>query len=148
MTISTTDPTAGPPATPSTEERREGTSRLVARDGVITRQSKVMVGDTVLVLLAEGVRRPLIISGLGIREVGRPTDLHPQRELRVSGTLFCEPEDALQGVIRQSDLGTSDPTRFHGRPDRQQPWVYAEHLAEGGGIGQWQPRPTGLPARS
>ncbi len=127
---STMTPPAAASATPST--------KLAAR---------AQIGETVLVLLAPGVRRPLLVTGLGVVEVGRLHEV--RREVRISGTLFCEPEDHLQTLIRAGSHGVAgDPAQFHGRPDRHQPFVYAEHLKEGPGIGEWQPRPTGLPARS
>lgn len=97
-----------------------------------------------LVLLDPGVRRPMIISAAGLVTIhARQTPTADQRsweEFRVSGTIFCEPEDHNTTAVRT--LGSlQDPARIHGRPDRYHPMVYGESLAPGTGIGQWIPKP-------
>ena len=77
-------------------------------------------------------------------------DLHKgpdqrEPELRLSGTVFCEPEDHTTPAFRLTPSAT-DPMRFHGRPERLTPACYATGLREGTGIGEWTTRPTNLPS--
>jgi hypothetical protein len=96
------------------------------------------VGDLVFVQLDPGVFRPLLITATPT--ITLVIDGTPQTQFRISGTLFCEPEDHSTSAIRTLGTGTRDPARFHGRPERLTPCIYAEALAEGPGLGQWQGR--------
>ena len=100
-----------------------------------------MPGDLVMVRLDQEIQRPLQITSAEIVLVGRstPSSEPPRKEWRVSGVLFCEPDDHSTPAFRS--LGTQDdPARIHGRPDRHLPIAYGEYLAYGSGIGQWLPR--------
>jgi len=113
----------------------------------LRRQPVVEVGDTVLVKLEEGVRRPLLITRIGPVNIAPP--MQPEvHESRVSGILFCEPDDHSTIAVRTLGQGSRDPARITGRPDRHLPLCYAEDLREGMGIGEWIARPTRLPSRS
>jgi hypothetical protein len=91
------------------------------------------IGDTVLVTLDVGTVRPLIVGAI--------------TDVRVSGLLVCEPEDHNTPALRNLTTGGVNPGRFHGRPERYNPFVYAELLTLGKGIGQWHPRQkTPLPS--
>lgn len=109
--------------------------------------SRVELGDIVLVKLDEGVRRPMMISALETVEVGGVMAQAGRRELRVSGTIFAEPEDHSTPAFRGLSDRADDPARIIGRPDRHFPLGYGAYLAEGMGIGQWITRPTKLPGR-
>jgi len=152
-TSTTTPPGAGTPAPstrPAAPDRLEGT--LQASSGQITRL--ITLGDVVLVKLDEGVRRPMIVSvvaQLPIYDrihatVENPTAASTGKELRLSGTIFCEPEDQTLPALRSGVDRPNDPARIHGRPDRYHPIVYGEALRPGSGIGEWITRPTNLPA--
>lgn len=135
-TSSTTPPAAGSPA-PST--RPAGSTPPVV----------IAAGDVVLVRLDESVRRPMIVTAVVravIHERATPTVAEASHEeLRVSGTIFCDPEDHSTPAIRST--GThGDPARIHGRPDRFTPFVYGECLKPGMGIGEWIKKPANLPA--
>lgn len=108
-------------------------------------QSQVLIGDLVLVKLDEHIRRPLLVSSVHQINVAPPMQ-EARLETRISGTLFCEPEDHSTPAIRSLGQGTPDPARITGRPDRHQTGCYAEHLKEGMGLGEWVTRPTNLPA--
>lgn len=107
--------------------------------------SPVRIGDTVLVKLDEHIRRPLLVSSVHTVNVALP--MQPvSLQWRISGTLFCEPEDHSTPAIRTLGQGSPDPARITGRPDRHQTCCYAEHLKEGMSLGEWITRPTNLPA--
>ena len=112
-----------------------------------TRPSRVQLGDCVLVKLDEHIRRPLLVSSLQQVNVAPP--MQPEQlEWRVSGTIFCDPADHSTPAVRSLGQGSSDPARITGRPDRQLPLCYGEHLKEGMGVGEWVTRPTNLPSGS
>lgn len=105
------------------------------------------VGEIVLVLIEPGIRRPLLVASHGAASV---YDAHNSLTVvatsyRVSGTLFCEPEDHAASIFRTQWAPNGDPARVTGRPDRLMPLCYAECLGPGHGIGQWIPKPTKLP---
>ncbi|MGH7418838.1 MAG: hypothetical protein ACREKB_13790 [Candidatus Rokuibacteriota bacterium] len=108
------------------------------------------MGDLVLVLVDQGVRRPLLVTAAGmvhIHERATPTRAASGWDaFRVSGTLFCEPDDHTRPALRGWSAGGADPARIHGRPDRLLPLAYGECLAEGSEIGQWITRPRHLPS--
>ena len=115
-----------------------------------TEERQVQEGDTVLVLLDAGVRRPLIVTRQGKVPLyaSQSVLVVDRHEYRVSGVILCEPEDHATPVARGylgSGQTPADPARVHGRPDRLTPFLYAEHLAPGMGLGQWITRPTQLP---
>ena len=122
MNTSTTIPTGERSGAPSTEPAALPKA-VIARPG-----SKVSIGDTLLVKLDENIRRPLIVTKV--------------KDGRVCGTLFCEPDDRTTPAIRTLGQGSSDPARIVGSPDRHATTVYAEHLQEGMGLGEWITRPT------
>lgn len=96
------------------------------------------IGDTVLVCLLRGIYRPLMVTRacvVPIHQIGLPG---PQEEFRLSGVIFCEPEDHNTDALRGGAERPHDPARIHGRPDRLTPYAYAEALAPGDGIGQWR----------
>jgi len=131
MSSSTTTPTAEAPQGPSTEGRRATETRRAGIRDV----PQVAVGDIVLVLIDQGVRRPLLVTAVSSSG-------------RVSGTICCEPEDHTRPAFRGWAPGGDDPARISGRPDRLLPLAYGDGLAEGAQVGQWIPRPTRLPGRS
>lgn len=133
MSTGTTTPPAGAGAGPSTT-RREGVT--------------VEPGDVVLVLLEPGIRRPLMIAKVGMVDVhdGMISTKVIGQAFRVSGTLFCEPDDHTTLLFRTKWSDNGDPARVTGRPDRLMPLCYVENLGHGLGIGQWIPRPTKLPS--
>ena len=136
MNSATTTPTAGPLAGPST---KAAAPSPVAKPAM---GAGPAIGEIVLVKLAPNVLRPMIVSG---RELWRKDD-HTDPELRLSGTICCEPEDHTCPAFRQSPSG-ADPARFHGRPERIHPTAYAEGLGRGLEIGQWITRPSNLPGK-
>lgn len=107
------------------------------------RASTVQIGDLVLVRVDEGLRRPMIVTFAGSVAAGGL-----KREFRLSGTLFCEPDDYSRPIFRGAFDRTADPARFHGRPSRTCSVAYAEFLAEGSGMGQWITKPTNSPVGS
>ena len=131
MTTGTTTPPGGPGAAPSTTRRP---------------LQPVREGDVVLVLIEPGTRRPLLVVRQGMVEVydGQLSTKVIGESYRVSGVLFCEPEDHAAMVFRSQWAPNGDPARVTGRPDRLLPLAYAESLGHGQGLGQWIP----LPARS
>lgn len=109
-----------------------------------TKTRRVELGEIVLVTLEEGIQRPLLVSAAGpVRIFTRVTPGAGDEgrvEFRVSGTLFCEPDDHTRPALRGWSAGGADPARIHGRPDRLLPIAFGESLAEGAGIGQWTRR--------
>lgn len=79
------------------------------------------VGETVLVRVDADQWRPMIVS-----QVNPGT---------LNGTIFCEPEDYTLPLFRNWSQGES---RVWGRPERLNPFAYAEALLHGTGIGQWR----------
>jgi hypothetical protein len=112
------------------------------------RHVPIEVGDIVLLKLDESIRRPLLVSWVGQVDVALPSAREPHYEPRVSGTLFCQPDDHATPAIRTLGEGSPDPARITGRPDRLLPQCYAEYVREGMGIGEWIARPTKLPSRA
>ena len=96
-----------------------------------TRPPLVQVGDTVLVLIDPGVRRPMLVGAI--------------TEGRCSGLIVCEPEDRTAWAIRGTFGQGQDPAIIYGQPERFTPYVYGKLLAYGTEVGQWIPRPTHLP---
>lgn len=118
---STSIPTGGPGAAPST-----------------TKAPLIQVGDDVFVCLDTMIHRPMKVTAvthLTLKVEGRDVT-----SVRASGVVFCEPEDHSTHAIRTLGSGTKDPARFHGRPERLNPFVYGELLSEGTGYGQWRRR--------
>jgi hypothetical protein len=102
--------------------------------GVLT--YRVEVGDIVLLKLDEHIRRPLLVTQVGQVNIASP--MQPEKlEIRVSGTIFCAPDDHTSLAVRTLGQGSHDPARIIGRPDRLLPLCYAEYVSEGVGIGQW-----------
>lgn len=106
--------------------------------------SEALIGTVVLVQIAADVARPLLITSVREIEIFERTSLTtpptlPRRERRVSGTLFCEPDDHVLPAFRGALDHPYDPARIAGRPDRLLPLAYAEHLQPGLAIGQWRP---------
>lgn len=138
MSPSTTTPTAEAPRAPS------------IRGTLLT--ARVQVGDIVLVRVEEGVYRPLLVTVTGmvtVHDRATPTvEPHSREVFRISGTIFCEPDDHARPLFRGWTAGGTDPARVTGRPDRLLTLAYGEYLVEGPGVGQWMTRPTNLPARS
>lgn len=83
------------------------------------------VGDTLLVTIDPGVQRPLIVSAVVLLD-------------RVSGTLFCEPDDYARPIFRGALDRRDDPARIEGRPSHLIPVAYGHRLAPGTEIGQWE----------
>lgn len=110
----------------------------------------VRVGDVVLVTLEAGVRRPMLVTSTQVVPLydrftptpdNDPTSSrHTRVGFRVSGTIFCEPDDHTRPAFRGWTAGGADPARLHGRPDRLLPLGYGELLACGDAVGQWQPQ--------
>jgi hypothetical protein len=127
---------------------------LTVEGGQITRA--VALGEIVLVKLDETIRRPMIVSSVLTvpiydrinATVENPRAEPVRHELRISGTIFCEPEDHTLPGLRGTIETVHDPGRIHGRPDRYHTIVYGEALKPGPGIGEWVTRPSILPARS
>lgn len=143
--MASTTPTAAAPRVPSTKGE-PGTRTAAPPVPPITPPPQVRVGDLVLVLVDVGIWRPLLVAQAGVVEIqarvtptADPT-LQSRQELRVSGTLFCEPEDHTRPALRGWSAGGADPARISGRPDRLLPLAYGEALAEGSGLGQWRRR--------
>lgn len=108
--------------------------------------TKSDVGEVVLVLIEPGIRRPMMVASHGVASI---YDAHNSLKVvatayRVSGTIFCEPEDHAAAIFRTQWVPAGDPARVTGRPDRLMPLCYAECLGYGHGIGQWIPRATKL----
>lgn len=140
MTTGTTTPQGDPGAAPSTT--KTPVPLAVRREGVTVQE-----GDIVLVLIEPGVRRPMLVVTQGMVDVydGQISTKVVAQSYRVSGTLFCEPQDHASMIFRVQWGPNGDPARVTGRPDRLMPNCYAECLGWGQGIGQWIPRPTRLP---
>jgi hypothetical protein len=137
MSSATTIPTGGPSVAPSTEApAAQGAARRTAGAPAL-----VAVGDTVLVQLGDSIIRPLLITC-----IGRYTPPNGPIEVRINGTLFCEPDDHNSPAFRRP--GSSDPSEITGRPTLQSPCCFAYMLREGRAPGEWTPRSTNLPARS
>lgn len=107
------------------------------------------IGDTVLVRMdTEGNDRPLLVTWVGMvpiydratPTVDNPTAKAIRNEMRLSGVLFCEPDDHTRPLLRGAYDRPHDPARIQGRPDRQFPFLYAEFLSYGHGPGQWRTR--------
>lgn len=128
MNTSTTTPTPAGTAGPSTERPAAPRTPAVGAP---------QAGDLVLVRLDAGTVRPMQVTSAGYVPVGA---LHsPNQERRVSGVIFCEPDDHSLPAFRM--LGTTgDPARIHGRPERLLPIAYGEHLKAGTGIAEWTMR--------
>lgn len=118
------------------------TTPVAAAGAARSTSGKPRIGDTVLVLLDPGVRRPLLVTFAGMVTIHerQTADVSSRDEFRVSGTLFCEPEDHTSTAIRTLGSRPGDPAKIYGRPDRHMPIAYAEHLAPGPAIGQWTMR--------
>jgi hypothetical protein len=102
----------------------------------------VDIGDTVLVQIDADVRRPMILTKVGLVEIfTRPSDTQSRTEFRVSGILFCEPDDHTCAAFRGGIDRVGDPAAISGRPDRVLPVGYGEALSYGTELGQWIPRP-------
>lgn len=112
------------------------------------RPSVVELGDIVLLKLDEAVRRPLLVTWIGPVDISSPSAQTPQIETRISGTLFCQPEDHSTPALRTLGQLSHDPARIHGRPDRLLPQCYAECVREGVGVGEWITKASKLTARS
>lgn len=137
MTVSaSTTQTDAPSAAPSTEAAAPAPAPR-PRPAPI----RVVIGDIVLLKLAPNIIRPMQVTA---RDLWRKDD-KTDPELRINGTIFCEPEDHTTPAFR-SLMQAGDPARIHGRPERTHPVAYGEMLRRGTGIGEWQPRPTNLPA--
>lgn len=106
------------------------------------RSTSPALGDIVLVRLDQGIRRPLVVSAVAEVELfdSELDRTAARREVRVSGTLHCEPEDHTTPAFRGTFDQLKDPARIFGRPDRHLPVAYGSALAEGDGIGQWRRR--------
>lgn len=129
-------PADAPSALPSTKlPRALPTAPAKALSAQAGASPRPQIGDMVLVTMGPEIRRPLLITAAGMQPIG-PSSA-PAEAFRLSGTLFCEPEDHVLPAFRLLSTA-SDPARIHGRPDRLLPIAYGEHLAEGTGIGQWQ----------
>jgi hypothetical protein len=87
----------------------------------------IKVGDTVLVWVDLTLVRPMIVTSL-------------QPEKRISGTLFCEPDDHTRPVFRGAIDRRNDPARIEGRPSANYPVGYGKSLQEGTGLGNWSRR--------
>lgn len=104
-------------------------STTPAAGGTPTPSTDPQLGDTLLVQVATGIWRPLIVTDVRIPLDGGP--------LLIDGTLFCQPEDHTLTVFR----GWSDGhARVTGRPDRHLTIAFAEGLTAGARIGQWRRR--------
>lgn len=141
MSTPTTTPTAAGRPAPST--RPAGRSPLRASNGRIEVTPAVRIGSIVLVRIDTDCVRPLLITRAERVDVyARTTPLTPaeapQREYRVCGTIFAEPDDHTRPGFRGWAAGGADPAKITGRPDRLLPLGYGEWLAPGAGIGQWQ----------
>lgn len=86
------------------------------------------LGEIVRVTLDPDVQRPMIISAVQV--LGTTP--------RVSGTIFCEPDDYSRPALRGAMDRAGDPGRIEGRPSRTTPIAYGHRLAPGSGIGQWE----------
>ena len=111
-TASSTTPTAEAPAAPSTE---------------LPAAPPITVGDMVLVWVDLTLVRPMIVTSL-------------QAQGRISGTLFCEPDDHTRPVFRGAIDRRNDPARIEGRPSANYPVGYGKSLQEGTGLGNWSRR--------
>lgn len=130
---SITTPTLGGTAAPSTKPAALG--------------RQPAVGDLVLVKVDESIRRPMLITACGsVLVFDRPSDASGRQEFRVSGTIFCEPDDHARPAFRGALDRQGDPAAISGRPDRMLPLGYGQSLAYGTGLGQWIPKPSQLPA--
>ena len=109
-TDSTTIPIPAAPGGPSTDQ-----------------PPAVQVGDMVLVWVDLTLVRPMIVTSL-------------QPEKRISGTLFCEPDDHTRPVFRGAIDRRNDPARIEGRPSANYPVGYGKSLQEGTGLGNWSRR--------
>lgn len=106
------------------------------------------VGETVLVKVDLEVVRPLLVTAVTRLQQplpgAAPGDRVPVRTtVRVSGTIFCDPEDHTRPAFRGTLDTVADPAHISGRPDRLLPLGYGELLLEGRAVGQWQFRPGG-----
>lgn len=130
MGTSTTIPTPEVTAAPSTEPPAAPTRTPT-------------VGDIVLVTVDPLIQRPLIVSRVQQHVQERTTN--GVKTLlstpRVSGTLFCEPDDYARNLLRGAFDRQGDPARVEGRPSRVNPVAYGYMLGPGAGIGQWEFKP-------
>lgn len=109
--------------------------------------SRPQVGEVVLVKIDDTQRRPMLVTRAALTEIfAKTADREATQEFRLSGTIFCEPEDHTAPAFRGAVDKLNDPAKIWGRPDRMLPLGYAEYLGEGGGVGQWIPRALNLPA--
>jgi hypothetical protein len=131
-------------STSTTTPRVEGTPGPSIRPGP---------GDLVLVRIGDH-HRPMIVTVVTIvpiytriaATVENPQAEAVRREVRLSGTIFCEPEDHTAPAFRGALDQLHDPARIHGRPDRLLNIAYAECLRQGSGVGEWLSRPGPGPA--
>lgn len=94
-----------------------------------TRVPQVHVGDTVLVLVDAGVRRPLVVA-----------EVHPDGT--VSGMIVCTHDDHLRPAFRGWSSQLDADAQILGHPDRLLPLASGVHLRAGVGLGQWITRPS------
>jgi len=87
----------------------------------------VKVGDMVLVWVDLVFVCPMIVTSL-------------QAQGRISGTLFCEPDDHSRPVFRGAIDRRNDPARIEGRPSANYPVGYGKSLQEGTSLGNWSRR--------
>lgn len=105
------------------------------------------IGDTVLVRMdPTGIERPLLITWAGMvpiydrltPTVDNPLNDPIKQQFRVSGVLFCEPDDHRLDIFRGALDRPHEPAKIATRPDRLFPMCYAESLLAGGRVGDWR----------
>lgn len=144
MDPASSTPLIAPPAPPSTSQ-----PAALQPPGVQSRRHPAIeVGDIVLLKLDEHVRRPLLVTWIGPVDTAAPDSHTSHFETRVSGTLFCQPDDHSTVALRTLGQISQDPARIVGRPDRLLPQCYAECVREGMEVGEWVTKQTRLPGRS
>lgn len=135
MAASTMTPTPAATAGPSTEGLAAGPA--LARTP--------QIGEVVLVTVDAGprIRRPLMITRVDVHTVEQIQDGAKVlvTTARVSGTLFCEPDDYARNFLRGAYDRAGDPARVEGRPSKVNPVAYGYKLGPGTGVGQWEFRP-------
>lgn len=108
---------------------------------------KPKIGDTVLVRMdPTGIERPLLITWAGMvpiydrltPTVDNPLNDPIKQQFRVSGVLFCEPDDHRLDIFRGALDRPHEPAKIATRPDRLFPMCYAESLAPGSRVGDWR----------
>lgn len=143
MAATSTTPTAAVPRELSTKVRVP-VPAVPSPAQTVRLTSLPRIGEMLLLTVDQGVVRPFLVTAAGpirIHERATPTpEDHAREEFRVSGTIFCEPDDHTRPALRGWSGGGTDPARITGHPDRLLPLAYGEHLAEGSGIGQWVAR--------